>query len=72
MAFCTKIEGLSGKSVLYVRDLNKGGSNLARLDVGSAAIPRWRVLENGDTVIVYVSDAGNNKDDAAFRSASRL
>jgi uncharacterized protein (TIGR02171 family) len=70
VAFCTKIEGLSGKSVLYVRDLNKGGSNLARLDVGSAAIPRWRVLENGDTVIVYVSDAGNNKDDAAFRSAS--
>lgn len=70
VTFCTKIEGVAGKSALYVRDLNEDGSNLVRLDVESAAIPRWRVLENGDTVIVYVSDAGNNKDEAAFRSAS--
>ncbi len=70
VAFCTGLEGVSGKSELYVRDLNESGSNLVRLDVKSAAIPRWRVLENGDTVIVYVTDAGNNKNEATFKSSS--
>lgn len=66
VAFCTGMEGLSTKSELYVRDLNVEGTNLVKLDVESAAIPRWRVLANGDTVIVYVSNAGNNKDETAF------
>ncbi len=70
VAFCTKLEGVSGKSALYVRDLNAEGSNLVKLDVESAAIPRWRILDNGDTVIVYVNDAGNNRDDAAFQASS--
>jgi len=70
VAFCTRIEGVSGKSDLYVRDLNADGSSLVKLDVESASIPRWRVLDNGDTAIVYVTDAGNNKDDAAFASTS--
>ena len=70
VAFCTKPEGVSGKSSLYVRDLNAEGTNLKKLDVESAAIPRWRVLRNGDTVIVYVTDAGNNKDEAAFKGTS--
>lgn len=70
VAFCTKFEGVAGKSELYVRDLNVAGSNLVKLDVESAAIPRWHVLENGDTVIVYVTDAGNNKDESAFKQAS--
>ena len=70
VAFCTGLEGVSGKSSLYVRDLDSKGGHLARLEVESAAIPRWRVLENGDTVIVYVTDAGNNKDDAAFLKSS--
>ena len=70
VAFCTGLEGVSGKSALYVRDLNAQGTNLVKLDVESAAIPRWRVLENGDTVIVYVSDAGNNKEESAFRATS--
>ncbi len=70
VAFSTMYEGLEGKSALYVRDLNEEGSNLVKLDVESAAIPRWRVLETGDTAIVYVTHAGNNKDDAAFRSTS--
>ena len=61
---------MSGKSALYVRDLNASGTNLAKLDVESAAIPRWRVLENGDTVIVYVTDAGNNKEESAFKATS--
>lgn len=70
VAFCTGLEGTPGKSSLYVRDLNADGTNLVRLDVESAAIPRWRVLENGDTVIVYVSSADNNKDSAIFNTTS--
>ena len=70
VAFCTGLEGVSGKSSLYVRDLNATGTNLVKLDVESASIPRWRVRDNGDTVIVYVTDAGNNKNEAAFKSAS--
>lgn len=70
VAFSTMYEGLDGKSALYVRDLNEKGSNLVKLDVESAVIPRWRVLETGDTAIVYVTNAGNNKDEAAFRSTS--
>ena len=70
VAFCTGLEGVSGKSKIYVRDLSEKGPNLVKLNVESAAIPRWRVLENGDTAIVYVSDAGNNKNGDAFKSAS--
>ena len=70
VAFCTGLEGVSEKSELYVRDLNATGSNLVKLEVESAAIPRWRVLESGDTVIVYVTDAGSNKEESAFKSAS--
>ena len=72
VAFCTGQEGdgSSGKSAVYVRDLNASGTNLVKLDVKSAAIPRWRVLENGDTVIVYVTDAKNNKEESSFKSAS--
>ena len=70
VAFCSGLEGVSGKSSLYVRDLNVEGSNLVKLNVESAAIPRWRVLPDGDTVIVYVTDAGNNKSELDFKSAS--
>lgn len=70
VAFCTGLEGVAGKSSLYIRDLNAEGSNLVKLDVKSAAIPRWRVLENGDTAIVYVSDAGNNKNESDFKATS--
>ena len=70
VAFCTGLEGQSGSSSVYVRELNAEGSNLVKLNVKNAAIPRWRVLENGDTVIVYVSDAGNNKEESVFKSAS--
>ena len=70
VAFCTKYEGISGKSELYVRDLNVKGTNLVKLNAPSAAIPRWRVLGNGDTVIVFVNDAGNNKDESSFSSTS--
>ena len=70
VAFCTKPEGISGKSSLYVRDLNAKGTNRVKLDVKSAAIPRWRILDNGDTAIVYVTDAGNNKDESTFKETA--
>ncbi|WP_405342466.1 TIGR02171 family lipoprotein [Fibrobacter sp.] len=70
VAFCTGMEGVSGLSSVYVRNLDAGGSNLVKLDVESAAIPRWRVLENGDTTIVYVTDAGNNRDETTFKNTS--
>ena len=69
VAFCTGLEGVSGKSSLYVRSLDSEGSGLVKLDVESAAIPRWRVID-GDTVIVYVSDAGTNKNEADFMKKS--
>lgn len=70
VAFCTGVEGVGGKSELYVRNLSGTGSNLVKLDVESAAIPRWKVTPEGDTVIVYVSDAGNNKNAGDFFSKS--
>jgi uncharacterized protein (TIGR02171 family) len=70
VAFSTKSEGIAGPSQVYVRDLNPSGSNLVRLDVESAAIPRFRVLPSGDTVIVYVSDAGNNKEENEWKQKS--
>ncbi len=69
VAFCTKVEGVSGTSEVYVRDLNATGTNLVKLNVASAAIPRWRVV-GGDTVIVYVTDAGNNKENAEWKQKS--
>jgi len=62
VAFSTSIEGVKGNSSIYVRKLNPTGSDLVKLDVESASIPRWRVSKNGDTSIVYVSDAGSNKE----------
>lgn len=70
VTFCTGLEGVSRKSSVYVRRLEPKGSKLVKLNVESASIPRWRVLDNGDTVIVYVTDAGNNKDESSFKSAS--
>ena len=70
VAFCTGLESVSGKSTLYVQSLDKDSIIQVKLNSNSAAIPRWRILDNGDTVIVYVSDAGNNKDDATFKSTS--
>ena len=69
VAFCTKPEGVSGKSELYVRNLDANGSGLARLDVESAAVPRWRVV-GADTQIVYVTSAGNNSDASDWKSGS--
>lgn len=71
VAFSTGYEGINGTSSVYVQSLDSEiPSEPIKLNVKSAAIPRWRVLGNGDTVIVYVNDAGNNKDEAMFKSNS--
>lgn len=69
VAFCTGVEGITGQSEVYVRNLDSVKDPAIKLDVSNAAIPRWRV-ENGDTVIVYVSDAGNNAEQATFMQKS--
>lgn len=70
VAFCTKFEGVQGTSTLYVRPLSEEPAKAIALDVKSAAIPRWRILDGGDTAIVYVTDAGNNADAASWKSQS--
>ena len=69
VAFCNRPEGVSGRSTIFVRSLDLS-SGIVKIFRGTyAAIPRWRVLDSGDTVIVYVDYAGNNKD-AAFQTSS--
>lgn len=70
VAFCTMMEGSSKESSVYVRDLNESGSNLVKLPAENAAIPRWRVNPNGDTVIVYVSSAGSNDGGSFMREST--
>ena len=69
VAFSTGLEGVSSKSEVYVRTLSLANNKVFKLKVKNAAIPRWRVLSNGDTVIVYVTDAGDNRNDGSFKSA---
>ena len=69
VAFSTKYEGISGKSELYVQRLDSIDAKKIKLDVESAAIPRWRVV-GADTEIVYVSSAENNSDEAQWKNAS--
>ena len=71
VVFCTGMEGVSGKSEAYIRALSTTNTKPLKVKVkGNVSIPRWRVLDNGDTAIVYVSDAGNNKDESSFKSKS--
>lgn len=69
VAFSTMPEGVDKPSTVYVRSLVHD-SILVKLDAESAAIPRWRILQNGDTVIEYVSDAGVNSNEADWLSKS--
>ena len=70
IAYCTGFEGVSGKSTVYVQSLEDASASPIKLDVKKAVIPRWRVLQTGDTAIIYVSDASNNKEKATFKAAS--
>lgn len=68
VAFCTGLEGIDGKSSLYVRELSTS-SKLIKLNASSAAIPRWRI-NDGDTTIVYVTNAAHNDDNGNFKKMS--
>lgn len=70
VAFSTGFEGVKGRSELYVQRLNVHGTGRVKLKSKNGAIPRWRVLDNGDTVIVFVSDAGSNKDEEVWKGKS--
>lgn len=70
VAFSTGAEGIDGPSSVYVRQLTIYGDSLVKLDVKNAAIPRWRVIGEGDTVIVYVTNAGDNTSDGDFKNTS--
>ncbi|MFA6623078.1 MAG: TIGR02171 family protein [Fibrobacteraceae bacterium] len=69
VAFCTRPEGISGNSTVYVRNLDSTGSNLVKLNVASAAIPRWEVV-GADTSIIYVTDAGDDSDLSEWKKKS--
>ena len=69
VAFSTKFEGVPGKSELYVRSLDSEGSEKIKLDVESAAIPRWRIVD-ADTEIVYVTGTESNSDESEWQKAS--
>lgn len=70
VAFCSLPEGVAGESNIYVRSLDVTSSVVRKLEQVHGSIPRWRVLENGDTVIVFVDYNGNNKNEAAYQSAT--
>lgn len=65
VTFCTRPEGVSGISSLYVRRLGLGNPAI-KLDVESAAIPRW-VVQDGDTLITYVDDTDINNDESTWK-----
>ncbi len=69
VAFSTGMEGPDMESSVYVRVLNIAGDSLVKLDVKNASVPRWRV-DGFDTSIIYVTDAGNNKDGSSFHTKS--
>lgn len=54
VAFSTAYDGADSKSNVYILDLQSKTSNFIKLE-DDAAIPRWRILDNGDTGLVYVS-----------------
>ena len=55
VAFSTSFENSGAASELYVKKIGSKAPPI-KLDAARAAIPRWRVLPDGDTVIVYVDD----------------
>ena len=69
VAFSTKYEGISGESELFVRRIDSLEADKIKLEVQSAAIPRWRVT-NADTEIVYITTAENNSDQAIWEKKS--
>lgn len=55
VAFSTGYDGAALESNVYVLDLKTDNKKIVKLEGEEAAIPRWRILANGDTGLVYVS-----------------
>ena len=70
VAYSTTYEGSTKNSSLYVQNLNDNSAKPILLKNESATIPRWRVLDNGDTIIIYVSSAKNNQENSIFKATS--
>lgn len=68
VAFGTRPEAVSRNSNVYVQTLDADCGFLMMLD-GAAAIPRFRVID-GDTVLIYVSNAGVNREDDFWKAQS--
>ena len=62
IAFSTGHEGLTQITEMYVVDISQEDRPVYKLDAENAAIPRWRVLDNGDTAIVFIDFSGPNQD----------
>ena len=60
LAFSTGAEGIFEPSDLYVIDLSSADRPIQKLEAEIAAIPRWRVTENGDTSILYNDYVGSD------------
>ncbi len=61
VAFCTREEGQTDGSTVYIRHLDRTGSRLNSLKDTPAFIPRWWIdPQTADTFIVYTTSAVNN------------
>lgn len=63
VAFGTSPETVGTNSEIYIQKLSPDATERIRIPA-PAAIPRWRVLPSGDTVLIYVSNSGANWDDS--------
>lgn len=64
VAFCTRDEGLSGKSSVFIRSLDSLNSPEINLGTDSAWIPRWWVnRQTLDTFLIYTNSAVANSSD---------
>lgn len=70
IAFCTGWEGVSVPSELFVIDISTPEGKTYKLEGMNAAIPRWRILENGDTAIVFNDYLGSDLNPAWSLSAT--
>ena len=69
VAYSTKYEGIPGTSEIYVQSVDSVHAKRIKLNVKSAAIPRWRVVD-ADTQIVYVTSADDNSDETNWKKES--
>lgn len=67
VAFCTNVEAAGLSSHVYIQALDSEDDSRMMIAENSA-IPRWRVLPSGDTVLIYVSSTGLNRKDDFWNS----